>query len=87
MKKLILMVVLTTLALAGCGQSEAEEEYAQCNDEFASGMECTEEEFKEYLLLDFENNAELIGGAEEATAETQTKALDEIDEKVEEIFE
>lgn len=85
MKKLI--VVSALLILAGCGQSEAEEDYTLCNEEFAAGFECTEEEFKEYLLLDYENHAELFGGAEEATAETQTKVLNEIDEKIEEIFE
>lgn len=72
--------------LTGCGQSEAQKDYARCNDEYASGTECTKEEFKKFLLFDYEDQATIIGGLDKATAETQRKVIDEIDSKVEEIF-
>lgn len=87
MKKRALMLLFAAFTLTGCGQSEAQEDYETCNEEYASGMECTEEEFRDFLIEDYENSADLIGGAEEATADTQSKAIQEIDEKVAEIFE
>lgn len=81
------LLVLLTIMLVGCGKSEAEEDYARCNDEYAAGMECTEEEFRDFLYDEFEISADMIGGVENATAETQTKAIEEINGKIEEIFE
>lgn len=85
MKKFLVMI-LATIALAGCGKSEAQEDYERCNDEYADGLECTAEEFKDYLYLEYENDAEIFGGADKATAETQQKVINEINDKVEEIF-
>lgn len=86
MKK-IFVSALTLFALTGCGQSEAQEDYARCNDEFASGMECTEKEFKDFLYYEYEDLASLFGGADEATGETQLKVNAEIEDKIAEIFE
>lgn len=87
MKRLVLTSGLTIFALTGCGQSEAQEDYARCNDEFATGMECTEEEFKDFLYCDYEDQALLFGGSENATGETQLKVNGEIEDKIAEIFE
>ncbi|MGE6719541.1 hypothetical protein ACQKGD_19575 [Peribacillus frigoritolerans] len=83
MKKLILSSLI--VVLTGC-QSEAQEDYERCNDEFADGVECTEEEFKDFLYYEYENNAQIFGGTDEATAETTNKAINEIEEKIDEIF-
>lgn len=85
MKKYLALPFLL-LALVGCGNNDAEEDYAACNDEYASDLECTEDEFKDYLLLKYEDEAEIIGGLEDATAETQAKVMKEIDDKIEVIF-
>ncbi|MDT9027458.1 hypothetical protein [Rossellomorea yichunensis] len=64
--------------------SEAEEDYANWNQEFAEGNECTREEFKDFLEL--EDNSFLIGGTENATTQNQIAWMNEIDEKLIEIF-
>lgn len=86
MKKIAAMIALA-LFLTGCGKESAEEKYDRCNDEYADGAECTEEEFRDFLLLEYENDAEMFGGADEATAETQRQILTEVDDLVAEIFE
>lgn len=85
MKKII-VTIFSLFALTGCGQNNAQEDYDRCNEEYAEGTECTEEEFREFLVTDAE---EVAGGMgiDEMTGDTQSKVLEEIDEKVAEIFE
>lgn len=85
MKKVLASLLAVSL-LAGCGNNEAQEDYERCNEEWADGMECTEEEFREFLMAEAENNAQIFGGMDEATDETMLTILDEIDEKVDAIF-
>lgn len=73
--------------LTGCGQSKAEEDYERCNEEFADGAECTEEEFKDFLLYEAEDKAFIVGGSENLTDDVKLDILQEIDDKVSEIFE
>jgi len=72
--------------LTGCGQSDAEEAYERCNEGYADGLECTREEFEDFLYLEAEDHAFLYGGLDEATAETQKKVINDINKQVEEIF-
>ncbi|GIN22598.1 hypothetical protein [Siminovitchia fordii] len=86
MRKLISLGGLAIL-LSGCGQSEAEKDYERCNDEYADGIECTEEEFRDFLFFEAEDDTFIVGGSENLTDDVKLKILDEIDEKVNEIFE
>lgn len=86
MKKVIATSLVTLSLLTGCGQDEAQKDYARCNDEYASGTECTEKEFKQFLLMEADNNASLFGGIDNAAPETQQKVINEINDKVDEIF-
>ncbi|QJT70466.1 hypothetical protein [Microcystis phage MaeS] len=87
MRKILLPSYLTLFLLAGCNNSEAQEDYERCNEEFAGGSECTKEEFKDFLILEAEADADIIGGIDNATAETQKQITNEISDKVAEIFE
>lgn len=86
MKKLLLSSGLVVMILAGCGKSEAEKDYEACNEEYAAGTECTREEFRDYLIEDFKNNAQLVGGIDELNPDVTVGELDKIDAKVNEIF-
>lgn len=87
MNKRVFLAIPLTLMLAACGKSEAQQDYEACNEEFASGLECTEDEFRDFLVLKYEDEASIFGGSDEATKETENKVLDEIDAKINEIFE
>jgi hypothetical protein len=88
MKKINLAIVAALFLLAGCGNNdrEAKNDYHRCNQDFAESNQCTEEEFREFLILQAEGDADIIGGLDDATGETQSKIIDEINEKVAEIF-
>ncbi|MGG3963786.1 hypothetical protein [Heyndrickxia faecalis] len=86
MKKVLLASGIIVTILSGCGKSEAEKDYEACNEEYAQGVECTKEEFKDYLIGDFENNSEIVGGVDNLRPEVTMDELDKINDEIEEIF-
>lgn len=84
MKKVIATSFVALMLMTGCGNNEARDDYARCNDEYASGMECTKDEFKDWLYDDAEyNNLIPVSDMEPSN---QMKIINEINDKIDEIF-
>jgi hypothetical protein len=72
------------LFLTGC-QSEAQQDYANCNENWAKGDKCTKSEFREYLY-DKANEQAVIGDVENVPYEVYGIQASKINDKIKEIF-
>ncbi|MFC3883135.1 hypothetical protein ACFOU2_06245 [Bacillus songklensis] len=72
------------LFLTGC-QSESQQDYSNCNKDWAKGDKCTRNEFREYLYYKANEQA-IIGDLEDVTYEVYGIQANKINDKVNEIF-